>query len=100
MPSTGNSKKAEQFRVFTTVEDDPKLLDFLEIATTPARKIIFIESLIDALPLTSAFAHLASEKEPVQLFETFTIWFGIYPQSNTVRGRSEVYIIPQRRRAE
>ena len=85
MPSNSKARKlkVEQFRIFTTVtvEDNPKLLDLLEIATTSARKIIFIESLIDVLPLTTAFACL--EKEPAQLFDIFTIWFGIYPQSNT-----------------
>lgn len=83
MPSNSKARKlkAEQFRIFTTVEDNPKLLDLLEIATTSARKIIFIESLIDVLPLTTAFARL--EKEPAQLFDIFTIWFGIYPQSDT-----------------
>jgi hypothetical protein len=64
------------------VEGNPKLLDLLEIATSTARKTVFIESLLDDLSITTPFARF--DKTPDELFDVFTTWFGDYDQSNTL----------------
>ena len=79
MTSRARKVKAEQLRALTAVEDNPKLLDLLEIATSSARKTIFINALIDILP--TAFARF--DKNPEQRFDIFTAWFGNYDQTNT-----------------
>jgi hypothetical protein len=85
MPSASKARKlrAQQSRAFQAVEDSPKLLDLLEIATSPARQAIFIENLLETLP--SAFAQF--DKNPEELFTIFTAWFGVYPDSNLAFGK-------------
>jgi hypothetical protein len=85
MPSHRSSNergkaKAEQSKLFQTVEDNPTLLDLLETATSPARQTIFIESLLKADP-TTALTDLQDTKSPVHLFQLFTTWFGSYSGS-------------------
>jgi hypothetical protein len=78
MPSKAQKLKTEQSSIiFPTVEANPKLLDLLEIATTSARKTIFINALISILP--TAFASF--DKTPEQLFDIFTTWLGNYNQT-------------------
>lgn len=81
MSSRPRKALAEQFIIFSTVETNSQLLDLLEIATTPDRKAIFIQSLLDILP--TAFARFDS-KPPADLFLIFTTWFGKYPESETL----------------
>ena len=78
--SRNRKAKAEQSEIFATVEEDPDLLDLLEIATSPARKVIFIAHLCKSLPGAS---DQFEGKEPAQLFDIFTTWFGNYDQSHT-----------------
>lgn len=82
MPSQSKARKlkAEQTTVFRAVEDNPKLLDLLEIATSQARQTIFIQSLLETLP--DAFAQF--DKKPEELFTIFTAWFGTYADSHTI----------------
>ena len=79
MTSRARKLKAEQLTVLNAEEDNPKLLDLLEIATSSARKTIFINALIDIFP--TAFA--CFDKTPEQRFDIFTAWFGNYNQINT-----------------
>jgi hypothetical protein len=79
--SKNRKAKAEQSAIFTTVEEDPELLDLLEIATSPARKAIFIAQLRKSLP--GAFDRFDG-KEPAKQFDIFTTWFGNYHQSHTL----------------
>ena len=79
--SKNQKAKAEQSAIFTTVEEDPDLLDLLETATSPARKAIFIAHLHKSLP--GAFDQFDA-KEPAKQFEIFTTWFGNYDQSHTL----------------
>jgi hypothetical protein len=80
MASKGRKDKAEQPKIFSTVETNSQLLDLLEIAITHDRKAIFIRSLIKVLP--GAFARF--DKPPVDLFNIFTGWFGKHDQSETL----------------
>ena len=80
MASKARRLKHKQYQVFTAVENHPNLLDMLEIATSPARKVIFIDSLLKVLP--TAFHHLGN-KSSEDLFSLFTAWFGEYPDSKT-----------------
>jgi hypothetical protein len=80
MSSKGRKLISLQSRVFTAVEGNPQLLDLLEIATSTARKAIFIESLLKIIP--AAFPN--SDKNPEELFTLFTTWFGSYAKSNTL----------------
>lgn len=73
--------KAEQTKLFQTVEDNPTLLDLLETATSPARQTIFIETLLETGP--TALTDLKPTKSSVDLFLLFTTWFGCYSGSNT-----------------
>jgi hypothetical protein len=79
--SKARKLKAAQSRIFATVEDNPSLLDLLEITTSSARKEIFNNALADVLPPTSAFHRF--EKDPDELFQLFTTWFAGYPDSET-----------------
>jgi hypothetical protein len=86
MASRARKLKSQQDKVFRTVEDNPKLLDLLEIATSTARKTIFIDALLEILP--TAFIHF--DKNPDELFTVFTAWFGNYNHSNTLFNRIHV----------
>ena len=79
--SKNQKAKAEQSAIFTTVEEDPDLLDLLEIVTSPARKAIFITHLCKSLPGAS---DQLDGKEPAKQFDIFTTWFGNYDQSYTL----------------
>jgi len=83
MPSKSKDRKsiAQQSKVFRAVEDDPKLLDLLEIATSTGRKTIFIQTLLETMP--TAFAQFINKK-PEELFTIFTAWFGSYADSDTI----------------
>ena len=79
--ATDNSTKerklfSQQAYALSTTEGNPKLLDLLEIATSPAQKTLFIKSLMDVLSITSYFAQL--DKTPVKLFNVFTACSGIH----------------------
>ena len=78
MASKARKLKSVQDKVFNAVEDNSKLLDLLEIATSTARKTIFINALLEILP--TAFGRF--DKKPDELFSVFTSWFGDYDQSN------------------
>jgi hypothetical protein len=80
MASRPKKLKSEQDKVFNAVEDNHKLLDLLEIASSSARQSIFITALLEILP--TAFAHF--DKKPEELFLVFTSWFGGYNHSNTL----------------
>ena len=81
-PMTSNPRKikAQSATVFSAVEGNPDLLDFLEVATTTARKIIFIDSLLKIE--STAFFH-AQKLKPEELFDLFTTWFGSFGGSET-----------------
>jgi hypothetical protein len=81
MSSKDRKSIPQQKQVFTAVENSPVLLDMLEIATSPERKIIFIDTLVKALP--SAF-HRTGNKSSEDLFMLFTAWFGQYADSKTI----------------
>jgi hypothetical protein len=81
MASKTRKLRIQQNQVFTAVENNPNLLDMLEIATSPARKIIFIDTLVKGLP--TAFHHFGN-KSSDDLFKLFTTWFGEYPDSKTI----------------
>ena len=72
--------KAAKSKVLTAVEANPQLLDLLEIATSTSLKVIFIKALLEILP--TSFDH-SDKKNPEELFNVFTTWFGIYSHSNT-----------------
>ena len=83
MPHSSNKLKRQLATLFSAVEGSPALLDLLQNATSPAIKIIFINSLLETLP--TAFDPYI--KEPKDLFLLFTAWFGrddqykvIYPR--------------------
>lgn len=80
MASRARKLKSVQDKVFNAVEHNPKLLDLLEIASSTARKSIFIDALLKILP--TAFAHF--DKKPEELFSVFTSWFGNYDHYNTL----------------
>lgn len=86
MPSMSKLRriKADMSTIFSTVESNPMLLDLLEIATSDARKIIFIKKLIAILP--TAFSSL-NECAVLSKFDIFTIQFGSYNQSTTIFSR-------------
>jgi hypothetical protein len=75
-------------QVFTAVESSPILLDMLEIATSPARKVIFFDTLVKLEHLPTAFLHLCN-KSPASddLFNLFTAGFGDFPNSKTIFSR-------------
>lgn len=79
MASNPRKIKAQSATVFRAVEGNPDLLDFLEVATTTARKIIFIDSL---LTIESTAFH-AQNLKPEELFDLFTTRFGSFGQSKT-----------------
>ena len=79
MASRARKLKSEQHKVFNAVEDNPKLLDLLEIARSTAQQSIFIDALLEILP--TAFAHF--DKNSQELFTVFTSWFSNYNHSNT-----------------
>jgi hypothetical protein len=81
MSSKGRKLKAAQSTAFTTVENNDKLLDLLEISTSTPRKVIFIKALLEILP--TAFDR-SDKTDPEELFNVFTSWFGNYVQSNTL----------------
>jgi hypothetical protein len=97
MPSKAEKlKSAQSSIIFPFVEANPRLLDLLEIATSPARKAIFINSLIAFLP--TAFATF--DKTPEQLFNIFTAWYGYYdqicPGIDAALNRKQEYILETR----
>lgn len=79
--SKNRKARAEQSAIFTTVEEDPDLLDLLEIATSPARKVVFISHLRKSLP--GAFDRFDG-MESAKQFDIFTTWFGNYDQSHNL----------------
>ena len=81
MPLSTKERKlfSQQVYVLSTVENNPILLDLLEIATSSAQKTVFIESLLDDLSISSHFSQL--DKTPFELFDVFTAWAGTH--SNT-----------------
>jgi hypothetical protein len=81
MASKERKSIPQQKQVFTAVENSPVLLDLLEIATSPERKIIFIDTLVEALP--SAF-YRTGNRSYEDLFLLFTAWFGRYADSKTI----------------
>lgn len=85
MPSDSNTRKfkSDISKVFRAVEDSPKLLDLLEIATSPARQTIFIEALLETKSTAFTFFGNISDKAPGELFTVFTSAFGNYPNSKT-----------------
>jgi hypothetical protein len=72
--------KAQQAKVFSAVEANQKLLDLLKIATSPAGKTLFIDSLLEILPTTFD----QTDKQPDDLFALFPTWFGNYANSNVL----------------
>jgi hypothetical protein len=74
---------SHQASVFSAVEGNHELLDLLEIATTTARKNIFIESLLKINP--TAFDLHDTGKTSEDLFILFTTWFGSFDQSKTTK---------------
>ena len=82
MASKPRKLKSALTKVFTAVEGNPKLLDLLEIATSAARKTIFIDALLEIQP--TAFDRSGSEKNSDKLFHIFTAWFGSYAHSKTL----------------
>ena len=89
MASKERKSIPQQKQVFTAVEDSPVLLDMLEIATSPELKVIFIETLVKALP--SAF-HRTGNKSSEDLFRLFTTWFGQYADSKTIFSKIDAAI--------
>jgi hypothetical protein len=81
MPLPAKTRKliSQQSYVLSTVENNPKLLDLLEIATSTAQKAAFIECLLDDLSITTPFSRF--DKTPNELFDIFTAWFGHYAKS-------------------
>jgi glutathionylspermidine synthase len=79
MASRARKLKSKQDKAFNAVEENPNLLDLLEIATSPARQSIFIVALLEILP--TAFAQF--NQNPEGLFTLFTSWFSSYHQSIT-----------------
>jgi hypothetical protein len=77
MASRARKEKSKKDKAFNAVEDNPKLLDLLEIAISTARKSIFIEALKKILP--NAFAQTAGDP-----FALFTYWFSSYQHSDTL----------------
>ena len=73
--------KAEQSKLFQTVEDNPILLNLLETATSSARQTIFIKSLLEIGP--PVLTDLKDTKSSADLFLLFTTWFGEYSGSAT-----------------
>ena len=72
------SQATQHFELFMAVEDTPKLLDLLTIATSTTQKAIFIKSLLETLPT----AFKTYDKQTDDLFSLFTTWFGCYPDSD------------------
>jgi hypothetical protein len=91
MPSKDRRFKSVVGKVFTAVEGNSGLLDLLEIAISTGRKTAFIEALVQILP--TAFARY--NKQPEELFNLFTSWFG--DNSNFSTDFSRIYAALQHR---
>lgn len=75
--------------IFSIVDNNPLLLDLLEIATSPPGKVVFIETLVQHLPpgyLQSALPH-SDNKSPQELFKLFTSSLGEVPDYKTTYSR-------------
>ncbi len=72
MRSSIASRKAQAFKVFEIIQGSSYLQDLLVIATSPAHKTFFVNKLVITLP--DAFA--GHTKQPAQLFDIMTTWFG------------------------
>jgi hypothetical protein len=72
MRSQTARNKAQAFKVFETIQVSSYLQDLLVIATSPAQKSFFVNKLLITLP--DAFA--SHSKQPDQLFDIMTMWFG------------------------
>jgi hypothetical protein len=91
MPSKDRRFKSVVRKVFTAVEGNSGLLDLLEIAISTGRKTAFIEALLQTLP--TAFDPY--NKQPEELFNLFTTWFGI--NSDFTTDYSQIYAALQHR---
>ena len=82
MTSKNRKTKSAAPKIYTAVENNPDLLNLLEITTSTGEKSNFIKALLKTLP--TAFSALdRSSKNFERLFNLFVSWFGDYPDFTT-----------------
>jgi hypothetical protein len=82
MSSKNRKMKSAASKIYTAVENDPNLLNLLEITTSTGEKSNFIKALLKTLP-TAFSASDRSSKDFEGLFKLFVAWFGDYPEFTT-----------------
>jgi hypothetical protein len=61
MPSKARKLIFMLYQLFTAVETNSVLLSMLEIATSPARRLIFTDTLLKEFPACATLLHLANQ---------------------------------------
>lgn len=79
MASRARRLERRQNYVFSALENNPVLLDLLEIASSTATKPLFTKALLDNFP--DAFSNC--DQDPETIFRVFTSWFSSYDKSHT-----------------